>query len=55
MNSFSFEISSRQGDYTLKKGTTEVLSTNVKKISFDIINENIRTTGTGSNEAMELA
>jgi hypothetical protein len=45
---------SRQNDYTLRKGTTEVLSTNIKKIEFDIVNEKVKTT-TGSGEAMELA
>jgi hypothetical protein len=44
----------RQVDYTLRKGTTEVLSTNVKKIEFDIVNEKVKTT-TGTHEAMELA
>ncbi|CAF3388988.1 unnamed protein product, partial [Rotaria sp. Silwood2] len=43
----------KQADYTLAKGTTEVLSTNVKKIEFDIVNEKVKTTG--SHEAMELA
>jgi hypothetical protein len=46
---------SRQADYTLAKGTTEVLSTNVKKIQFDIVNEKVKTTTGGTNEAMELA
>jgi hypothetical protein len=45
---------SRQVDYTLRKGTTEVLSTKVKKIEFDIANEKVKTT-TGTHEAMELA
>ena len=46
----------RQADYTLRKGTTEVLSTNVKKIEFDIVNEKVQTTTTtGKGEAMELA
>ena len=40
----------RQVDYTLRKGTTEVLSTSVKKIEFDIVHAKIRTTG----EAMAL-
>ncbi len=44
----------RQNDYTLAKGTTQVLSTNVKKIEFDIVNEKVKTT-TGTHEAMELA
>jgi hypothetical protein len=44
----------RQVDYTLRKGTTEVLSTTVKKIEFDIVNEKVKTT-TGGHEAMELA
>jgi len=43
----------RQNDYTLRKGTTQVLSTNVKKIDFDIVNEKVKTTTAG--EAMELA
>ncbi|CAF5001968.1 unnamed protein product, partial [Rotaria sp. Silwood1] len=44
----------KQADYTLAKGTTEVLTTNVKKIEFDIVNERV-TTATGAHEAMELA
>jgi len=44
----------KQADYTLRKGTTQVLSTNVKKIEFDIVNEKVKTT-TGTHEAMELA
>jgi hypothetical protein len=47
-------VSFRQAAYTLAKGTTEVLSTNVKKIQFDIVNEKVKTT-TGTHEAMELA
>jgi hypothetical protein len=42
----------RQADYTLAKGTKKVLSTNVKKIEFVIVNEN-NTTDT--HETMELA
>lgn len=45
---------SRQADYTLRKGTTEVLSTNVKKIEYDVVGETVRKT-TGTGEAMELA
>jgi len=44
----------KQADYTLAKGTTQVLSTNVRKIEFDIMNEKVKTT-TGTHEAMELA
>lgn len=48
--------SSRQVDYTLAKGTTQVLSTNVKKIAFDVVNEKVKsTTAAGGHEAMELA
>jgi hypothetical protein len=47
-------LSCRQADYTLAKGTTEVLSTSVKKIEFDIVNEKVKST-TGTHEAMELA
>jgi hypothetical protein len=34
----------RQNDYTLAKETTEVLSTTVKKIEFDVVNEKVKTT-----------
>ncbi len=51
---YKFSVISRQNDYTLRKGTTEVLSTNVKKIEFDVVNETVKPT-TGSSEAMELA
>jgi len=44
----------KQADYTLAKGTTQVLSTNVRKIEFDIVNEKVKTT-TGTHEPMELA
>ena len=46
---------SRQVDYTLAKGTTQVLSTNVKKIPFDVVNEKVKHTTAGGQEAMELA
>ncbi|CAF5018262.1 unnamed protein product, partial [Rotaria sp. Silwood1] len=42
-----------QADYTLTKGTTEVLSINVKKIEYDVVNEKVKATET--HEAMELA
>jgi hypothetical protein len=48
----------RQVDYTLAKGTTQVLSTNVKKIQFDVVNEKVKgttATSAGAQEAMELA
>lgn len=41
----------KQADYTLAKGTTEVLSTNVKKIAYDLVEERVLS----SNESMELA
>jgi hypothetical protein len=44
----------RQNDYTLAKGTTEVLSTNVKKIEFDVVNERVKL-ATGSHEDMTRA
>ena len=44
----------KQVDYTLAKGTTQVLSSNVKVIPFDVVKEKVKTT-TGSHEAMELA
>lgn len=44
----------KQVDYTLAKGTTQVLSSNVRVIPFEIVKEKVQTT-TGSHEAMELA
>ncbi|CAF1521465.1 unnamed protein product [Rotaria sp. Silwood1] len=53
----SYEIiavrTEKQADYTLTKGTTEVLSINVKKIKYDVVNEKVKATET--HEAMELA
>ncbi|CAF1077442.1 unnamed protein product [Rotaria sp. Silwood1] len=53
----SYEIiavrTEKQADYTLTKGTTEVLSINVKKIEYDVVNEKVKATET--HEAMELA
>ena len=48
----------RQVDYTLAKGTTEVLSSNVKKIQFDVISEKVKGSGGAAGareEEMELA
>ncbi|CAF2872439.1 unnamed protein product [Rotaria sp. Silwood2] len=42
-----------QADYTLTKGTAEVLSINVKKIEYDVVNGKVKATET--HEAMQLA
>ncbi|CAF1169687.1 unnamed protein product [Adineta steineri] len=44
----------RQIDYKLEKGV-KVLSTSVKKIEFDIVNEKVKQKNNETDEAMELA
>jgi len=43
----------KHADYTIPKGTTNVLATHIRKIDFEIVNENVKRTSSG--EAMELA
>jgi len=45
----------KHADYTLPKGTTQVLSTSVKKIEFDVVKEKVKSSTAGTHEAMELA
>ncbi|CAF2871274.1 unnamed protein product [Rotaria sp. Silwood2] len=53
----SYEIiavrTEKQADYTLTKATAEVLSINVKKIEYDVVNGKVKATET--HEAMQLA